>query len=86
MISILDVEWLFFVMDLFIHPLSVVTWKHGRPVLTQSSVELHGKNVWNSYVWFQKDPLTPSQSLMESNDSEEPATHEFSIVHHFYAR
>ena len=61
-------------------------WKYGRPVLAQRSVELHSKNVWNSCIWFQKGHVTPSLSLIESNDFEESCPHESSVFHQFYAR
>lgn len=73
-------------MDLFIYLFLVVIWKYGRLVLIQSSVELYGKNVWNFYVWFQKDFLVFSQSFMESNDFEELVIYEFLIVYYFYVR
>ena len=37
-------------------------------------------------IWFQKGHVTPSLSLIESNDFEESCPHESSVFHQFYAR
>lgn len=52
----------------------------------QENIELYGKDVWNSFIWFQIDPLFPSQSLIENNNVEDSCPHEFAVPHQFYAR